>query len=207
MNRMPHNIAELREFYFGEYAPLYDYLNARLERIPQELHFEASAALDHLMRIGKLESGFSFGGEDEAVAKAAGHLKRATFDAFKLLHKKVVRKTALRLCASRYADVDNGAFVPRVQELWHQSIRIAEKARGLERGGFSDDPDRWDAAFVEWRKLRDVLDELESMEQSPAARRARRRHARHVALYVLGMILSAVISFFVGKGLNAFFER
>ena len=57
MEKVPRTIADLREFYFGVYAPLYDYLNARLRRLPQELHFEAAAALDHLMRVGELADG------------------------------------------------------------------------------------------------------------------------------------------------------
>lgn len=194
MEKVPRTIADLREFYFGVYAPLYDYLNARLRRLPQELHFEAAAALDHLMRVGELADGTKLCEESYSVAKAAGHLKRATFDAFKLLHKTALRDTVKRLNRARYDDVDNGQFRPRVQELWYQAVSTVEKARALERIGDSDDPTQWSAAFEEWRKIKTILDELEAMERSEGARRARRKHARNVVLYVLGLVASMVTS-------------
>lgn len=204
MNGIPRTMGELREFYFREYAPLYDYLNARLRRLPQELHFEAAAALDHLMRVGTLGDGTKLGDEERSVAKAAGHLKRATFDAFKLLYKTAVRDAVRRLSRSRYDDVDNGQFRPRVQALWWDAVAVVERARALERIGDADDPAQWSAAFDEWRKIKAILDELESMEASDAARRARRKHIRNAVLYILGLVASALVSVGIDRALRAF---
>jgi len=54
----PKTIAELKKFYQESYRPLYSRFNADLGRIPQELHFEVAAALDHLMRSAPGEDNF-----------------------------------------------------------------------------------------------------------------------------------------------------
>ena len=72
---VPHDMDGLRQLYFTEFCPLYNYLCSKLESIPSELHFEVSAAFDHLMRAGLEIDGRKY--EAENIAKASGHLKRA----------------------------------------------------------------------------------------------------------------------------------
>ena len=100
---VPHDLDGLRQLYFTEFCPLYNYLCSKLESIPSELHFEVSAAFDHLMRAGLEIDGRKY--EAENIAKASGHLKRATFDAFKLLYKYTTRPLWKKLTRSRYETV------------------------------------------------------------------------------------------------------
>ncbi len=134
---VPHDLDGLRQLYFTEFCPLYNYLCSKLESIPSELHFEVSAAFDHLMRAGLEIDGRKY--EAENIAKASGHLKRATFDAFKLLYKYTTRPLWKKLTRSRYETVPG--FVEDVQRKWIEATTAVERARGLERissGDFLD---------------------------------------------------------------------
>ena len=100
MASQPSDMAGLRQLYFAEFVPLYDYLSSKLENLPSELHFEVTAAFDHIMRAGVEVNGVTY--EAENIAKAAGHLKRATFDAFKLLYKYTTRPLWKKMTRSLY---------------------------------------------------------------------------------------------------------
>ena len=100
MASQPSDMAGLRQLYFAEFVPLFDYLSSKLENLPSELHFEVTAAFDHIMRAGVEVNGVTY--EAENIAKSAGHLKRATFDAFKLLYKYTTRPLWKKMTRSRY---------------------------------------------------------------------------------------------------------
>ena len=171
---VPHDMDGLRQLYFTEFCPLYNYLCSKLESIPSELHFEVSAAFDHLMRAGLEIDGRKY--EAENIATASGHLKRATFDAFKLLYKYTTRPLWKKLTRSRYETVPG--FVEDVQRKWIEAATAVERARGLERISRGDAPDQWSEAFNEWKKLRGITQELEEMFVSDRAKLARRRYVR-----------------------------
>ena len=200
MSDEPHNLRELKLFYRGVFAPLYDYLVSHLGRVPEELHFEESAALDHIMRVDDND-------DEVAITKAAGHLKRATFDAFKLLYLNVIRAKWVKLTSSRYANVDNGAFIPRIDGLWIKASDISRNARALERIGDADDSAQWTAAFNEWNKLIPVLDALEREERSDGARRARLNYRRYWLLQILIWVAMTALSYLAWKGLDALWQR
>jgi len=182
---VPHDLDGLRQLYFTEFCPLYNYLCSKLESIPSELHFEVSAAFDHLMRAGLEIDGRKY--EAENIAKASGHLKRATFDAFKLLYKYTTRPLWKKLTRSRYETVPG--FVEDVQRKWIEATTAVERARGLERISSGDAPDQWSAAFNEWKKLRGITQELEDMFVSDRAKLARRRYFRS---WIVGIAVAVV---------------
>jgi len=188
---VPHDMDGLRQLYFVEFCPLYDYLCSKLESIPSELHFEVSAAFDHLMRAGLEFDGRKY--EAENIAKASGHLKRATFDAFKLLYKYTTRPLWKKLTRSRYETVPG--FVEDVQQKWNEATTAVERARGLERISRGDSPDQWSEAFDEWKKLRGITQDLEDMFVSDRAKLARRR-------YIRSWIAGAVLAVATGVGTN-----
>lgn len=200
---VPLDMDGLRELYFKEFCPLYNYLCSKLECLPSELHFEVAAAFDHLMRAGLEIGGVKY--EAENIAKASGHLKRATFDAFKLLYKYTMRPLWKKLTRSRYETVPG--FVEEVQQKWLEANVVVERARGFERTSRGDMPDQWSAAFDEWKKLRDITQELECMLVSDRAKLARRRYARSWVAGIVAAILSGVavsyivrlIDFIVGR--------
>ncbi len=185
---VPYDMDGLRQLYFTEFCPLYDYLCSKLESIPSELHFEISAAFDHLMRAGLEIDGRKY--ETENIAKASGHLKRATFDAFKLLYKYTTRPLWKKLTRSRYETVPG--FVEDVQRKWIEATTAVEHARGLERISRGDAPDQWTEAFDEWKKLRGITQDLEDMFVSDRAKLARRRYARSWIAGVVAAIVSGV---------------
>lgn len=190
------NLSDVRKFYWNEFIVIYDILNANLKQLPSELHFEIAAAFDHLMRTDVLDSGDST--RQENLEKAVGHLKRATFDGFKLLFKYPIRQRWLQLTNHRYDDVDNGQFIPKVEAIWKEAREIVCTARKKERLSKKDDPLAWNEAFVEWRKLLPILRRLDDMAESDAARRARRKHLRSV----FGAIFLFLLGFAATKGLE-----
>lgn len=193
MASQPTDLDGLRKLYFTEFVPLYDYLCSKLENLPSELHFEVTAAFDHVMRAGLECDGRKF--EAENYAKASGHLKRATFDAFKLLYKYTMRPLWKKLTRSRYESVPG--FVEKVQGEWYKANGIVEKARRLERISHSDAPDQWAAAFEEWKKLRDVTEELERLSVSEEAKLARRKYIRSWIVGTLAFIVTTIVAHYV----------
>lgn len=195
MASQPSDMAGLRQLYFAEFVPLYDYLSSKLENLPSELHFEVTAAFDHIMRAGVEVNGVTY--EAENIAKAAGHLKRATFDAFKLLYKYTTRPLWKKMTRSRYEVIPG--FVEKVQEKWYEANVVVERARGLERISHSDSPDQWSVAFEEWKKLRAITDELEQLSVSEEARLARRKYIRSWVSGILITLATIVAGHYLGK--------
>lgn len=195
MASQPSDMAGLRQLYFAEFVPLYDYLSSKLENLPSELHFEVTAAFDHIMRAGVEVNGVTY--EAENIAKAAGHLKRATFDAFKLLYKYTTRPLWKKMTRSRYEVIPG--FVEKVQEKWYEANVVVERARGLERISHSDSPDQWSVAFEEWKKLRAITDELEQLSVSEEAKLARRKYIRSWVSGILITFATIVAGHYLGK--------
>ena len=107
-----HPFLQVRDFYLTRYRPLYDHFVTNGE-VPQELHAEIAAAFDHLFRIAP--DGEASLREKEPL-KVVAHVKRATFDAFKMMFKREIREPYDRLHTLTYADVDNGKFLPDVEK-------------------------------------------------------------------------------------------
>lgn len=200
---MDKNLQRISDFYFNEFTPIYDYLNAKLKHIPSELHFEVSAAFDHIMRAENMVGNEA----DENYNRAIGHLKRASFDAFKLLYKHPLRDLWVRLSSSRYSDVDNGEFIGKVNALWYRANTIVQNARGLERHcGHKDDPQQWDKLFCEWRKLIDIMTEMEALDMSPGAKRARRKHTRTIVVAIFLFVITQLLAFVLNNLYQAVFD-
>ena len=195
--RKPCTIAELQHFYISEYRPLYDRFIVEY-RVPQELHAEVAAAFDHLMRK-PVEGGRI---EPEDFDRVVGHLKRATFDSFKLLFENGIRAKHDRFMDSRYADVEDGEFQPRVRKLFNEAVIIAREARTMEHVSDRVDSEAWGRAFDVWKKLLPIADEFTALESSPKIQRAQVRGRvkkfwsvlKDLGLMILGAIFSWVIS-------------
>ena len=172
------------------------FLTANLPRLPSELHFEVSAAFDHLMRAELLVP--QTPSHQENLEKAVGHLKRATFDGFKLLFKYPIRQRWLQLTRPRYNELDNGLFIPKVDALWKDVRQVVCDAQKLERLSKRDDPAAWNAAFVEWRKLLPILHQLDQLAESEIVLRAKRKQLRSI----FGAIGVFLLGFIATKGLE-----
>ena len=199
--RKPCNLAELRNFYLSEYRPLYDRFMAE-NRLPQELHAEVAAAFDHLMRnandTGKIDS--------KDLDRVVGHLKRATFDSFKLLFENGIRSKHDRFMESCYADVEDGEFQPRVRMLFNKAVEIAREARSLEHSADDPDVNAWGKAFEKWKELLPIADEFIVMESSPKVQRAQ-AHGRVKWFWVtadkiLWVVIGALLSWLIAKMLG-----
>ena len=200
---VPHDLDGLRKLYFKEFCPLYNYLCAKLEKLPSELHFEVVAAFDHLMRAGIEIDGRKY--ESENIAKASGHLKRATFDAFKLLYKYTTRRLWKRLTRSRYELVPG--FVEKVEAKWLEACKAVERARELERISHGDSPEQWSKAFNEWKKLRGITQDLEDMLVSDPAKLAERRYWRSIAAGLVVAIISGIAVTYIVRFIDALFRN
>ena len=199
--RKPHTFAELQEFYVSEYRPLYDRFVVEY-MLPQELHAEVAAAFDHLMRRADVTDGI----DNQDFERVVGHLKRATFDSFKLLFEKGIREKHDRFMETRYADVEDGDFQPRIRKRFNDAVAIACEARTLEHVTDSVDPEAWGKAFEVWKRLLPIADEFTKLESSPKILRAQAKGRRKkfwsiskdIALLFVGAFLSWLLAKFLG---------
>jgi len=192
------DFSRLREFYLTEYRPLYDRFVTE-GASAQELHAEIAAAFDHLMR--KSETTPDSVSSDE-IAKIVGHIKRATFDAFKVIFKKNVHDPYLALSDRKYGDVHDGKFHQELNVLWAKAATVSREARSLESLAGTIDSEQWGRAFVKWKEILPIADELRSLQSSPEIGRAKIK-ARRSLIYgfadklfwaVIGAVLSIVIA-------------
>jgi len=195
MNK-PKNLDELRVFYCREYRPLYDRFIASQE-VPQELHFEVAAAFDHLMR-SPLEDG-RFRQED--FDRVVGHLKRATFDSFKLAFEHDIAERVGRLSHPRYADVEDGKFQPRIRKMFNEAAVLAQRARSLEHGD-TEDYRAWGDAFDAWRKILPIADALMEEENSEKVLRVRNPRLRERLKAWGGNLFWIVVGILISRGFD-----
>ena len=193
--------SQLRSFYLTEYRPLYDRFVTE-GASAQELHAEIAAAFDHLMR--KCENSPESVASEE-IDKIVGHIKRATFDAFKVLFRKNIHDPYLALSDRKYADVHDGKFHQELNLLWDKAAKISREARALEALSGTIDSAQWGKAFAKWKEILPLADEFRAIAISPEVGRAKVK-ARHSRIYsiadkllwaVIGAVLSIVIAKFV----------
>ncbi len=190
--------SQLRDFYLAEYRPLYNRFVTE-GASAQELHAEIAAAFDHLMR--KSATSPDSISVDE-IEKIVGHIKRATFDAFKVIFKKNVHDPYISLSDRRYGDVHDGQFHQELNVLWAKAVAISCEARSLETLSGTIDSEQWGKAFSKWKEILPIADELRNLQSSPEVGRAKTK-ARRNLIYsladklvwaVVGAVLSIVIA-------------
>lgn len=194
-----HPFLQVRDFYLTRYRPLYDHFVTNGE-VPQELHAEIAAAFDHLFRIAP--DGEASLREKEAL-KVVAHVKRATFDAFKMMFKREIREQYDRLHTLTYADVDNGEFLADVQTMWVKASAIAKEARRLESAAGDINSDGWHAVFDKWNEIipyaRKFSEWAESKKVARAAVTGRRGRLFNI-LWSIGLaVFGAVLGLLVQK--------
>lgn len=198
---LPSSFAELKEFYFKTFRPLYDrFMNAGA--VAQEIHAEMSMALDHFF----CKSGDKPGDiPQKDLERVCGHLKRATFDGFKLIYEKEIRVPYDRYMDNRYAEVHDGDFRREITEQWLKARTIADEARALERRSREYDVS-WDAAFEKWNELLPIAEYFNALLGDPKVIRAKGKSRRQLVLSVawqlflvlLGTCLPAAFAFIKG---------
>ncbi|HRD65168.1 MAG TPA: hypothetical protein PKY50_03350 [Candidatus Competibacter sp.] len=139
----PTNLTQLFEFYHEYVKLLYASVQTRNE-IPVEMLFEFNAALDHLSR-----QWFYSEKEQEVVAKAYSHFKRACLDAFKIKFKEIADQYK-ELCSIDTSVIDNGDFDRKLHSFFNEIRKKATKARQME-----GQPDKNGAvpAFEVWENV------------------------------------------------------
>ncbi len=137
----PKTIASLVRLYYDRYKPLYNGMQT-FNQMPVELVFEIAAAWDHLSRHWQYSEP-----EDSCVDRAASHVKRAVFDAYKLILKQTVDQynDLMRIDTSL---IDNGQFDSRLRALMSEIRADSIAARSGE--GNTGGSDGWDHAFALW---------------------------------------------------------
>lgn len=187
----PSTFEELRTFYFEEYRPLYDRFVVE-NKLPQELHAEVAAAFDHLMRHAPKDGKF----QKADLDRVTGHLKRATFDSFKLLFEQI-RRRYNRLMQYRYVNVEDGNFQPRITKLFDEARRIAIEARSFEH--LSDEPGDWDNAFKKWKELLPIANQFQEEENSDKIIRVGKPKFRDLLFSISDKMLWIIIGAAVAK--------
>jgi len=140
----PDSLQELFNFYYTEFKPLYDRVHI-YGQPPLEMLFEITAAFDHLSRHWYYNLD-----EKIAVEKACSHLKRASFDAFKIILINTIDKYN-ELLNIDTSIIDNGNFDMSLKHLMADIESGAEKARMSE--GDSRDEGKWHVAFELWKEV------------------------------------------------------
>ena len=144
----PETVADLFRVYHKYVKPLYSHIEALmslpasdvgLASLPEETGFEALSCIDHLSRHYVQEQA-----EEEAVDRAAGHLKRLCFDLFKLIYHEHVRQFA-ELKQIDTSALEHGEYDRRLVDL-HGKIRDEAKQARLLEG----DAESWGHGFAHW---------------------------------------------------------
>ena len=198
---MPSSFAEIKQFYIEVFRPLYDrFMNTGA--VAQEIHAEMSMALDHFFcRSGSTE--------DEMSAKdcerVCGHLKRATFDSFKLIYQNEIRVAYEKFMDDKYAEVHDGDFRREITEKWSEARRIADEARALERKSREYDTS-WDAAFEKWNELLPIADYFNELHKDKKVVRAKDRSRRQKILSTIWQIVIGILLIVIGAILSPWLE-
>jgi hypothetical protein len=137
----PKTFKELFDFYYRDFKPLYNHLQA-LNEPPTEMFFEVNAALDHLSRYWHYDKN-----EEAVVSTASAHIKRGCFDAFKIVLRETIDhfEDLLRIDTSI---IDNGEFDSQMRALIAEIREEANIARLAE--GDSRDEESWHTAYDLW---------------------------------------------------------
>ena len=190
----PSTFTQLRDFYLTEYRPLYDRFVTE-GASAQELHAEVAAAFDHLMRkCGESPEIIS----PEELDRVVGHIKRATFDAFKVVFKKNVHDPYITLSSRKYGDVHDGKFHQELNELFASAVRISREARALETLSGKIDTRQWGMAFSKWKEILPIADKFRELQCSPEIGRAKAKASRNIIYSILDKLTWAI----VGAGLS-----
>jgi hypothetical protein len=185
----PTSLKELFEFYYTRFKPIYCHVQT-LNEPPIEMFFEINAAFDHLSRH------WYYGEAEETIVhNVAAHLKRGTFDAFKI----ILRETRDQYDELRQVDtslIDNGKFEPKMLALFADIKEKAGKARLLE--GDSRSSETWDDAFDLWEEVyadcvrfeKDYF--LSSKVEWAKKKQSQTSRKKLAAAFLLGIITSLV---------------
>ena len=197
LNRLPASFAEIKSFYIEVFRPLYDrFMNTGA--VAQEIHAEMSMALDHLFcRAGSATADMS----EKDCERVCGHLKRATFDSFKLIYQNEIRVAYEKFMDDKYAEVHDGEFRREITEKWSEARRIADDARALERKSREYDAS-WDAAFAKWNKLLPIADYFNELHKDKKVVRANGRSRRQKILSVVGQLIIGIVLIVIGAILS-----
>ena len=137
----PQTFASLVGLYYDRYKPLYSRIQT-FNDMPVELVFEVAAGWDHLSRHWRFEES-----ESSCVDKAARHIKRAVFDAYKLLLKQTVDEYD-ELKRLDTGLIDNGDYDRRLRLLMSEIREDSVMARVSE--GDTAHANGWNKAFSLW---------------------------------------------------------
>lgn len=189
----PTNIQELFVFY-NEYVKLLYASVQASNKMPNEMLFELNAALDHLSRRWiYLET------EQEVVAKAFSHLKRACLDAFKIKFMET-DDNYKKLCQIETGIIDNGDFDRKLHIFFNKLRRKVTKARKVEG---QPDSNKAVPAFELWEEVyTDCVDFNENFFLHEKINWAKRRGwkiaiSRKITELILSFLAGCLSSFLV----------
>lgn len=193
MNRLPASFVEIKCFYIEVFRPLYDrFMNTGA--VAQEIHAEMSMALDHLFcRAGSTADDMT----PKDCERVCGHLKRATFDSFKLIYQNEIRVPYEKFMDDKYAEVHDGDFRKEITEKWSEARRIADEARALERKSREYDTS-WDAAFEKWNELLPIAEYFNNLYKDEKVVRAKGRSCRQKILSVVWQLVVGIALLVIG---------
>lgn len=140
----PCDLKSFYDFYYSEFKPIYGHVET-LAQPPVEMFFEINAAFDHISRIYQYAEN-----EQKSVESATRHLKRGTFDAFKIILVET-SKQYNELKKVDLSSVDCGRFYSELVSLWYQIKAGSIDARNNE--GDNTTPEKWEEGFARWKKV------------------------------------------------------
>ena len=201
LNRLPTSFVEIKRFYIEVFRPLYDrFMNTGA--VAQEIHAEMSMALDHLFcSVGSTMVDMS----TKDCERVCGHLKRATFDSFKLIYQNEIRVPYEKFMDDKYAEVHDGEFRKEITEKWLEARRIADEARAFERKSREYDMS-WDAAFAKWNELLPIAEYFNGLNKDKKIVRAKGRSRRQKILSVVWQIVVGIVLLVIGAIISPWLE-
>ena len=140
---------------------------------------------------------------EEQIDKIIGHIKRGTFDAFKLIFANDISRAYECLSDRRFADVHDGEFPAEINQLWNNALQLADDARRLESLSGGIYSDNWNAAFDAWKKILPIADEFQLMLASSEITKAKMRAGRRTLYSILDktfwLLLGTLLSWLAAR--------
>lgn len=187
----PQTFAALVGLYYDRYKPLYSRIQT-FNEMPVELVFEVAAVWDHLSRHWRFGES-----ESSCIDKASRHIKRAVFDAYKLLLKQAVDEydELKRLDTSL---IDNGKFDEQLRLLMSEIRADSVAARDSE--GDTAGTDGWNMAFSTWGAVYQKIERFhKDFYLNPSVEWARRKTSAFTwRMRAEGFVIGVVASLLAG---------
>lgn len=195
-------IKNLYRKYSEELKPWLAAVEAKYHKFPAPLLNELRAFIDHVSRCYLNDA--SDASIEKNIDRASGHLERSIFDCIKhlvLWYHDEYTDFASRTKNIDLSVIDNGAFYVKVRTLSSRAEGFVRNAKILEKKEHDESYKIFQDAFNAYFELSELINtNLPNIDW--ARKRGNLKKTARFVLWVLSVVVSSVISFYVGQYLT-----